>query len=129
MVNQLQQEKAATYKLFVDLWVALEGRSAPELSEVLHGLDHLLALFGGSNVIKAHNALRVSARESGTQNPDVRSQFGKALMEIRKDLGSDTRGLAAEDLRQLLCPNSERFNFSEESKDPQPGRALAETAS
>lgn len=135
-VNQLQPEKAATYKLFLDLWVALlqqrsslEDRSAPELSEALDHLDHLLALFGGSYVIKAHTALRTSVREDTTQQSEIRSQFINAVIAVRKDLGSDTPGPTAEDLQQLLCPTSERFNSSEASADPQPDRAPAETVS
>ena len=134
--NQLQADKIAAYKLFVDLWVALlqqryslEDRSAPELSEALHTLDHLLALFGGSNVIKAHTALRTSVREDATQQSEIASQLINAVIAVRKDLGSDTPGPTTEDLQQLLCPDSEQLNSCEESKDPQPGRALAETAS
>lgn len=130
--NQLHAQKATTYELLIEQWEKLRQRCASEdrrpsqLPEELHALDRVLALYDRLNVIRAHTALRVSAR---TRNPDVRWQFGKALMEIRKDLGSDTRDLAPEDFQRLLFPNAQRFDFSEESKDPQPGRAPGATAS
>ena len=56
--------------------------------------------------------------------PERFAQYN-ALMEIRKDLGSNTPGLTPEDLQQVLFPHSERSNCSEDSKDPQPGPARA----
>jgi hypothetical protein len=110
---QFQADKAATYKLFIDTWTNLlreRGGSAKQsafaLPEVLQALDQPLALYGSPAVIKAHAAQRALAVERGMQNPEIRSQFSKALLEVRKDLGSDTRGLTAEALQDLLLPEA-----------------------
>lgn len=111
--NQLHTEKAATYQLFIDLWEDLlrhgrdsEDRSPNTLSEELLALDRRLMLYGSSGVVKAHAALRALERESGAQNPRVRSQFTKVLIETRQDLGLETQGLTAEEFLPLLGADS-----------------------
>lgn len=114
--NQFQADKAATYKLFINTWSSLlrerAGRvshGAAPLPDALQTLHQSLALYGSPAVIKAHAALRALLKESGTQNPELlKSQLAKALLEVRKDLGSDTRGLAAEALQDLLLSDAER---------------------
>jgi len=51
-------------------------------------------------------------RKSGAQNPEVRVQFAKTRLEIRKDLGAETPGLSAETLQQLLFANADKVNIS-----------------
>jgi hypothetical protein len=117
--NQLHTEKTATYQRFIDLWEDLlrHGRDAGDhnlntLSEALLSLDRLLVLYGSASVVKAHSVLRVLERKSGAQHPETRSQFARALIEIRNDLGSDTHDLTAEELHQLLFANSDRVSVS-----------------
>jgi len=115
----LFEEKAKTYRLLIDLWYGLlrqgrgaDDRSRTQSSDELRGLERLLALYASANVIKAHIALRALERDCGAQSPDVRLQFAKALLEIRKDLGSETAGLTPEDLQQLLFADSDKVAAS-----------------
>ena len=79
------------------------SESSPRaLSNELRALERLLLLYGSPGVLKAYTALRALERERGTHNPHVRSQFATMLMEIRQDLGSETKGLTAEELLHLL---------------------------
>ena len=133
--NQLYAEKAMTYQRFIDIWEDLfrhgrdsEDRNPHEVSEGLLALDHHLILYGGSGVVKAHAALRVLERDSGAQDPATRSQFAKALIEIRNDLGSGTHDLTAEALQQLFFTNFERVSASTTAstyQDLQPRVSLA----
>ena len=109
------EEKAKTYRLLVDLWQGLlrqgrgvDDRSRAQSSEELRSLERMLALYGSARVIKAHITLRALERDSGAHSPDVRLQFAKAIVEIRKDLGSETVGLTPEDLQQLLFGDSDK---------------------
>jgi hypothetical protein len=133
--NQLYAEKAMAYQRFIDIWEGLfrhgrdsKGRDPNELSEELLALDHHLILYGGSSVVKAHVALRALERESGAQHPDTRSQFAKALIEIRNDIGSGTHDLTAEELQRLFFANSDRVRASTTAsayQDLQPRVSLA----
>jgi hypothetical protein len=133
--NQLYAEKAMTYQRFIDVWEDLfrhghdsEDRTPNELSKELSELGRHLILYGGSSVVKAHAALRVLEREWGSQNPAARSQFAKALIEIRNDLGLDTHDLTAEELQQLLFANTDRVGASTTARayqDLQPRVSLA----
>jgi hypothetical protein len=53
-------------------------------------------------VIKAHTVLRGLVGANAFQNPDLKIQLAKALIEIRKDLGSRTWGFASGELEKLL---------------------------
>ena len=126
----LREEKTATYQLFVDFWKNLlrQERASTDplpadLSERLQLLDRLLALYGAAAVIKAHTALRALQQ---ARNQDLRPQFAKALVEIRKDLGSDS--LVAEELRQLLLPASGEADSETVPADPRIGEALGSNA-
>lgn len=132
--NQLLTEKAATYDLFIDLWGSLflaghagDRNSAP-LAEEFRTLDRQLLLYGGANVIKAHVALRALWREGRMSQSKGWDEFLKALVAIRKDLGSDEPGLTLEDLRQLLLPNVSAPGSSSGSTDPQTNGAAAPKA-
>ncbi len=100
---QVREQKAATYQLFVDCWT--DEVNPPEK---LQALDRLLTLYGGVAVIKAHAALRAIVREKGARHPDAAAQLGKALLEIRRDLGAeaDIRGISALELQRLVFPVS-----------------------
>ena len=107
----LREDKAATYQLFVDLWANLvrQGRARmdqlpADLSEKLQVLERVLALYGGTAVIKAHTALRRVAHEKGVQQPEVRAGLAQALVAIRQDLGVDTPHNLAHELEQLVGP-------------------------
>lgn len=105
--NPLHADKVSTYRLFVDTWTNLlhEGQGTIALSEALQALDQPLALHGSPAVIHAHNALRAWVAENGTQDPEAKTRFAKALLEVRKDIGSDTNGLTAEALSRLVLPD------------------------
>lgn len=132
--NQLFTEKAATYDLFIDLWgrLFLAGhagdRNSEQLAEEFRTLDRQLLLYGGSNAVKAHVALRALWREGRMSQSKGWDEFLKALVAIRKDLGLDEPGLTLEDLRQLLLPNANVSGSSSESKDPQTNGALTPKA-
>ena len=117
---QHREQKAATYQFFVDCW-----EDPTSAREKLQALDRLLALYGGAAVIKSHVALRTIAREKGSRHPDAASQFGKALFEIRKDLGEYGQGITAGDLQELVLPRSDSVSPVARLGDPQPGAALA----
>lgn len=130
--HEFHADKATTYKLFIDTWIGLlreqAGRvshGAAALPEVLQALHQSLALYGSPAVIKAHAALRALAKESGTQNPEIKTQLAKALLEVRKDLGSDTRGLSAEALQDLLLPDAERPIFPDVAHSLEPRAGMS----
>jgi hypothetical protein len=107
----LREEKAATYQLFVDFWenLLLQGRARmdqlpADLSEKLQLLERLLALYGGTAVIKEHTALRRLAQDKGAQHPDVKARLTEALVAIRRDLGADTPHNIPQELERLLLP-------------------------
>lgn len=95
---RIREQKLGVYQFFVECW---QGETLPQKLQVL---DRLLALHGGAAVIKAHLALRAIAREKGVRHPDTLSRLGSALLEIRRELGSDAaaRGIGAADLGQLV---------------------------
>jgi hypothetical protein len=130
IVKQLMEGKAATYRQLIDQWHDLlrsgggaEDRGRAQLPEELRSLERSLAVFGAGRVLKAYVALRDLERERGLQSPEVRSQLAKVLLEIRKDLGSDTVGLTAEDLRHLLFADAEAMSIPANASDYQ-GRRL-----
>lgn len=112
--GQLRAEKAATYKRFLDIWTCLlqepAGRINPptiQSSDTVLALGQSLVLYGSPAIIKAHGALRAQWSEGGVRSPDIQSQFVKALLEIRKDLGSGLHGLTADQLQNLLFLNDD----------------------
>jgi hypothetical protein len=128
----LGEEKAATYRLFVEFWEKLlrQGRGRTDrlpadLSENLQVLDRLLALYGGTAVIKAHTALRVLEREKGALHPDVRAGLGEALVAIRRDLGTDTPRDAARELERLLLAPLDDADNTAGTRDARIHTALA----
>ena len=127
----LREEKTATYQLFVDFWENLlrQGGTGTDqlpadLSEKLQLLERLLALYGGTAVIKEHTGLRGLAKEKGTQHPDVKARLAEALVTIRKDLGVDTPYDTARALERLLVPALDGGGTAE-AKDARIRTALA----
>jgi hypothetical protein len=113
--NQLYGDKAMAFQSFIDLWGDLfrtghdvGDQTLTDLSKDLLALDRHLMLYAGSRVVKAHAALRVLARESGPQNPEMRSHFAKALIDIRNELGLDPHSLTAKEIHQLFFANADR---------------------
>ncbi|HEV3037481.1 MAG TPA: hypothetical protein VHA33_06815 [Candidatus Angelobacter sp.] len=103
---QLRSIKAEAYKLFIGYWEEMlrpgqTADGAAQLSRQVQGLNHLLLLHGCTSVVKAHAAMQ------SLNLPEARAQFAAALIEIRKDLGLESRGLTAQDLLQLLSSESE----------------------
>ena len=109
--GQLRADKAATYNVVINVWqeLILGGATDPvtdAAAEELHALDRLLVLYGGRDAIKAHASLRALERDRGSQDRRVSLQFATMLLEMRKDLGAKSLGLAAEDLLQLFFANT-----------------------
>lgn len=107
---ELRNEKTATYQLMVDFWRNVSDRphaleSLPvEMAEKLEVLDRLLLLYGSAAVIHAHSDLREAGRQKGMVDPQTRVLLGKALLEIRKDLGADSSKDIVAELQRLLSP-------------------------
>ena len=128
----LREEKTATYQLFVDFWenLFLQGRPRmdqlpADLSEKLQLLERLLALYGGTAVIKEHTALRGLAQDRGAQHPDVKARLAEALVVIRKELGADTPYNTAHELERLLLGAADVGGVGAETKDARIRTALA----
>lgn len=86
----LREEKAATYRLFVDCWQQrLAGEGSPEIEDCLNALDRMLALFGSEQVVSAHIALRALPHRSGVARAQGLSLLGGALLQIRQELKAD----------------------------------------
>ena len=101
--ERIHEQKLAAYQFFVECWQ--NESTAPH---TLQALDRQLALYGGAAVIRAHAALRAIAREKGARHPEAQAALGKALLEIRRDLGSDAeaRGITAPELEQLVLAHA-----------------------
>lgn len=102
----LREEKAATYRLFVDCWQQrLSGASTPALEEGLDALDRLLALCGSAPVIGSHVALRRLVQRQGLNQVAWLPLLSGALLQIRKELSADA--MTADDLEALLAPSTD----------------------
>jgi hypothetical protein len=123
---QLRADKAEAYKLFIGLWEEMmlpqSKESLGQLSQQMQDVNHLLLLHGSPAVLKIHAAMQ-------TQNlPDARTQLAAALLEIRKDLGMDSRGFEANDLLGLLFKESDKPHSAARPgahQDTQPRVSLA----
>lgn len=108
----LREEKTAAYQLFVDYWQsrlreqAMSDARPASVSEKLQVLDRLLALYGAAAVIRAHTELRDLDSDARARHAELRVRFGKALVDVRRDLGADAPGELARDLERLLLPAS-----------------------
>ncbi len=86
----LREEKAATYRLFVDCWQQrLTGAGSAAIEDGLNSLDRLLAQFGSEQMISAHVALRTLQHQPGLTETDWLPLLGGALLQIRKELKAD----------------------------------------
>jgi hypothetical protein len=103
---QVREQKIGVYQYFVECW---QDPATPPHKHLT--LDRLLGLYGSGAVIKAHMALRATAREKGAAHPDTSAQLGNALLEIRRDLGGDAaaRGIGAGELQQLILGSQAPF--------------------
>jgi hypothetical protein len=125
--SAIREEKAATYQLFVDFWGNRLRQGPADLSEKPQVLERVLALYGGTAVIKAHTALRRLAHENGVQHPDVRAGLARALAAIREDLGSDTPHDIASELERLVAPEV-AVGGTPQPKGAPPGTTFALTS-
>lgn len=124
--TQRRADKAEAYKLFISVW---EGLLRPgQTSEVLANLslqmqdaNHLLVLHGCAAVVKAHAAM------PSLSLAEAHAKFAGALLEIRKDLGMESRGLEATELGKLVLGESSIAQSSSRSvvrEDTQPRVSL-----
>jgi hypothetical protein len=102
---RLRSKRTVAYEHFVNYWIDKYGQppSTDNPGEA-QALDRLIALYGSTEMIKAHLTLRTMKQGNGSQEADMRAQFGKAMITIRKDLGADTLGITAQQLLQLVLP-------------------------
>lgn len=97
----LREEKAATYRLFVDCWQQrLTGKSTPAIEDGIESLDRLIALFGSEQMASVHMALRDLARLPHPAQAEWMPLLGGALLQIRKELTAEK--VSAEVLELLL---------------------------
>jgi hypothetical protein len=97
---QLHEGKAEAYRKFIALWEELLGPghapdSMTQLSQQVQTVNRLLVLHASAAVVKAHTAMQLNLVEA-------RAQFGSVLLQIRDELGLESRGLSADDLIQLV---------------------------
>lgn len=80
----LREEKAATYRLFVDCWQQRLGSrvGSAQLDEATASLGRLLALFGSAEVVEKHAQLLGGSGDAWTL-------FAEALQQIRRELDAD----------------------------------------
>lgn len=103
---QLHSVKAEAYREFIEFWEGLlESGKDPEewdtFSPEMQEVTHLLVLHGSTAVLKFHSELRDLAL------PDARELFADALIQIRSDLGLQSRDLHTQDLLDLLLTESD----------------------
>jgi len=110
--GQIEAERVRAYALFLDLWERLiQGRPEPGgedaqvAADALRQLDLDLSLYGCAKALKAHRTLRVLLATGRLGSPDARATLVAALVEIRKDLGSDSRDLTPVDLTSAIFPD------------------------
>jgi hypothetical protein len=97
----LREEKAATYRLFVDCWqrrLHVRGESS-ELDDAMTSLGRLLALFGSAAVVEKHAQLQAGSGDGWTL-------FTEALQQIRREL--DAEPLAGAALQAVLASHAVR---------------------
>jgi hypothetical protein len=111
--GRLSEEQGASYRLFVDLWggliekpAAVGGRDAQALWKDIRALDLMLSLYGSVPVIRAHTVLRGQWQARGLLDEAAGDEFVRAVVEMRRHLGTLPGSAAAEALRQLLLPAS-----------------------
>ena len=120
-------DKAEAYKLFISLWeeILRPGQTAEVIIPLLRQMqdvNHLLLLNGCTAVVKAHAGMQALDLQ------EARARFADTFLEIRKDLGLESRGLDAKELVQLLLTPSEKAPGSSRTsvhQDTQPRVSLA----
>jgi K+-sensing histidine kinase KdpD len=124
---QRRADKAETYKLFISQWeeTLRPGQTAEaiiQLSRQMQDVNHLLLLHGCTSVVKAHAAMQtLDLREA-------RAKLADTILDIRKDMGLESRGLDAKELVQLLLSPSEKMPSASRPgahQDTQPRVSLA----
>jgi hypothetical protein len=119
--TQRRADKAEAYKLFISVWEGLlRPGQTPEalahLSRQMQDATHLLVLHGCTAVVKAHTVM------PSLSMAEAHAKFAGALLEIRKDLGMESRGLEATELARLLlgesssAPSSSRIGVREDTQ-------------
>jgi hypothetical protein len=105
----LREEKAATYRLFADLWQRrLQPSGAPDqpwpaaLAADLRSLDALLVLCGSAALIEAHARLHALDRQHGPAHAGLQPALVRALVQMRSELQAEPLSEAA--LHGLLWP-------------------------
>jgi hypothetical protein len=111
---QLHAERVAAYQLFVEFWEdqvrerrGLRSQGTVRFTERLEKLNRRLVLHGHPSVLQAQASLLALVSVGGQPGRDLRSEFGEALMQIRKDLGWETYGVTAEELLALTADSGE----------------------
>lgn len=126
---RVRAERAVLYKRLIDSWnetlcLGRDSDSDRPFSKERLELNHALALYGSAAVVKAHITMQ------SLEPPSARNEFASLLLQIRKELGSDTTNLSAVELLQLFPPNLGRpstFATANLAQDLQPRITLSKT--
>lgn len=121
------ERRSAAYAEFLQYWHEWLQRAhrpgAFEYEDQLvdaESLDQALILLGSARVLKAHIALRMAERQGELDTSSNRRQFIDALIQIRQELGQDSRGIEASALAGLCFPESDPTGrTTEPSSDPE----------
>jgi hypothetical protein len=102
----LREEKAATYRLFIDCWQQRLQQEQPSasLDESMASLDRLLALCGSASVVDTHTRLRALMDEGAHAREASWPVLSDALQQIRKELGAEP--LAGTALQAVLASHA-----------------------
>lgn len=107
-VRRLGTEKRADiYRQLIQKWSESPVRSKPgsathKLSENRYALEHQLALWASTAVLKQYVALLRMDPQISINDPAKRLVLEKMMREMRRDLGHHNLGLGDNDLTDLL---------------------------
>lgn len=107
-VRRLGTEKRADiYRQLIQKWSESPVRSNPgsathKLSENRYAVEHQLALWASTAVLKQYVALRRMDPQISINDPAKRLVLEKMMREMRRDLGQYNLGLGDNDLTDLL---------------------------
>jgi hypothetical protein len=128
-IPPLSGERAALYDRIFRAWSVLLAEDRHLTDEALRSLkaemsalESGLGLIASPEVIKAYLALRGAKGGSPTQNGELRTQLGRLLVAMRRDLGASAPDL---DENELLTVFLSEANPSAHAVDQPAGSSLA----
>ncbi|MBS3776866.1 MAG: hypothetical protein KGY70_16835 [Bacteroidales bacterium] len=102
-----QQEKAAMYGKFVDVWLHSNktGNEKEKLPAELEKLNKMIVLWGNSQVIRQYKQLLQMTGEEKQDKASILSQTEKVLLEMRKQAGEKNHNIKRKDLTGIILQN------------------------